>query len=97
MTAMLYRHERSRGQAHYFVCESSKCVGGLTLRANAYNSPGGRQEGREDVLKALEGMSKEGASSRGRPSAIVQNHREKVAVAKIFPQRSQKVKKQNGT
>lgn len=86
----IYRHQRSRGENHYYVCERHGCPGRAILRGvAAFNDVGGEvtrsvqhnhavPEGRDIVLKAVASMAKEGASTTNLPSAIVQSHRQAV-------------------
>ena len=87
---LLYRHQRSRGRNHYFRCERNECNGTAILRdAATYNSVEGNvvaglqhthepEEAREEILRMISGVRKDGAKTNAPPSAIVQIHRQEV-------------------
>ena len=87
----VYRHERSKRDNHYWVCERKQCKGrGILRGCNEYNSRDGQfemscahnhaaEEGRETVLRATTAMTEEGTTSTAVPAAIVQSHREKLS------------------
>jgi len=86
----VYRHQRSRGRTHYFVCEEQACPGRAILRGvEQFNELGGEiqrsvnhshpiREERGSILKTLSNITKEGASTTNPPSAIVQSQRTKI-------------------
>ena len=86
----VYRHERTKKRAHYFVCERKQCGGRGVLRdCEVYNSDAGvfemsrphnhaAEERREAVLRATCSMTLEATTSTALPAAIVQSIREKV-------------------
>ncbi|CAK8691607.1 unnamed protein product [Clavelina lepadiformis] len=101
LNGFLCRHQRSRGENHYFRCERNDCPGTATLRAVNYNDTNGKvdvgkshvheaDDRRDQVLQMIGNIRKEAATSSLLPMTIVQQHRQNVdaEAAKILPSES---------
>lgn len=101
-SGFLYRHQRSRGNNHYFRCEKNDCSGTATLRgtANFDDDNGNVYAGKPHthqadhhrylVLQMVGDIRKEAASTSQLPTAIVKRHRQNIdAVAEeLLPSES---------
>ena len=90
LDGFVYRHERTKKENHYWVCEKHHCPGRAILRgAPSYNSIHGEvevsrghdhaaEEHREEVLRGTGAVLEAASSCTAHPSAIVQSTLEKI-------------------
>ena len=92
LNGFLYRHQRSRGQTHYFRCEDDACPGTATLRnVPHFNSLDGEvavgqphnhdpEPGRAAMVRLRLAIKRDAQKTTAPPSAIIQQHRQDVPV-----------------
>ena len=88
----IYRHQRSRGQNHYFRCEDKNWSGAATLcGVSFFNEQGGSitegkahnhapLAGRNEILQSIAELKNQAKNSDATPAAIIQETRQKVNI-----------------